>query len=273
MATQFSGAIAATSQGTAVTSGGGGSKGAYTELSASTDRESFLINARIRPTSQDYEGVLHLATGSAASEVDFMDLPFHGNVNDGNTLEFFFTIASGVRLSMAMTSTDAAATANVTVALTDDDSKGTCVQATLIGSSGGKGAVVDAGATINTKGAWVELDASIPHDFDYVMVNVGYNNNNAISPLHDFLIDIGTGASSSEVVAVSDIVHRHNTGETNGTWYPISFPFTSGMRLSARAQSSGNTGGDRVVDISIVGFNITAPSGGGGVQSSSGFFC
>lgn len=270
MAIEFAGADTSDSGLTAITSGTAGSKGGYTELISSTARESHLISVFIMPTSQDYEGVLHLATGADESEVDFLDVPFHGNEDEVHRFTVPFTVASSARVAAAMTSTDASATADVAIALSDDDSWGTCTEATLIGSSGGQGTDIDPGTPANTKPTnWTELTSSTPHDFDMLLINMGYSNNNAIGSRATWLVDIGTGASMSETALLENIPYKEQGFEIGHCPFVVYAPISSGTRVSARCQSSETDATDRIIDVSIVGFNLTAPAGGGGGGSES----
>jgi hypothetical protein len=265
MALEFAGADTANTALTTITSGSAGTKGSYTELIASTARASSLFTVNFHGISAT-EGVeLFFATGAAASEVDlFSIMCFTRATQVHNAVTLPFSVASGVRLSAATLSSGASETIGVSVGLSDDDSWGTSSEATLIGASGGKGAIVDPGGSVNTKGSYVELSSSAPHDMDFLVACIGGNENGAVNPQHDHLIDIAIGAASSEVVLVEDIFHVNPTSENSHSWYPIYAPISSGDRVSARAQSNGNNTADRLIDVSVLGVNLTAPTGGGG---------
>ena len=262
MAIEWAGADTSDSSGLAITSGSAGAKGSYTEIIASTARESHLITLMINTASVDHEGVLHLATGVASSEVDFLEIPFNGNEDESYSITVPYTIAVNARLSAAMTSTDGTSVAEISVGLSDDNSWGTCSQAELIGHSGGQGTDIDAGGTANTKGSWAQLIGTTSHDYDGLLVHMGYSNNPAQANFH-FLVDIGTGAALSEVPLLENLNFVTNAFELYGSYHWIYAPITSGTRVSARCQCDTTDATDRIIDVSLVGFNLTAPAGGG----------
>ena len=114
--------------------------------------------------------------------------------------------------------------------------------------------------------------ASSSHDYDYVVVCVG-TGGNASTGNEGFLIDIGTGAAASEVVVIEDILYQHSTLELGSLWFPIHVSIPSGTRISARCQSDTTNVSDRMTSVCVLGVKIIAPSGGGAVQTSNGFFC
>lgn len=279
MAIEASGANTASSTLTALTAGAVNTKGSYTELIASTARESKMITVQITGNSNKRNFRFWLATGAASSEVDVFSFRMWSGVvanADRTSFTFPFTVASGTRISAACSCNVATQAASIQVWLSDDDSYGTSTEATLIGNVSGdtaQGVDVDAGASANTKGSWTEISSSAPHDMDFLVLFVGQSANTGINPNHNFLIDIGTGAASSETVLVSDIYSLNDTNEAGNTCFPIYAPISSGDRVVMRCQSDNTDSNDRIIDCSILGVNITAPAGeGGATQTSYGYF-
>jgi len=276
MAIEFAGADTSNSSLTDVTTGSAGVKGSYVEFISSTARESSLITLSVANLTVDSNFEIFIAVGAVASEVDQFSISYWGNGEADFSYQtpavtFPFTIASGARVSIACMSTDSSAVVECSVALSDDDSFGTSTEATLVGASGGQGTDVDPGGTANTKGSWTELVSSSPHDFDFLVICLGRSNNNVTNTRSKTLVDIGTGSAASEVVLVPNVMSVNTTAETGNVWYSIYAPIPSGTRIAARAQCTDIDATDRILDVSILGVKITAPSGGG-VQSSSGFF-
>ena len=91
---------------------------------------------------------------------------------------------------------------------------------------------VTANSSTNTKGAWVELDASTAVTVDGFWVYAGSNN----STNYDSLVDIGTGAASSETVLIADLLFSRGDQDAGGN--PVFFPMSiaSGTRLAVRQQ-------------------------------------
>ena len=243
--------------------------GSYVELIASTARESYLLTVEMsnHDSGSNRSSIIQLATGAASSEVPFMTihLPF-GSVIYTTKVKFTvpFTIGSGERVSFRVKGSFGNTDVGVGITLSDDDSWGTCTQAELAGETNSEGVTIDPGGTSHTKGSWTEIISSTSHDYDLIVLTFGNNLNN-IATAASWLIDIGTGAASSEVAILSDLYHSVGTFENDFVHcMPIYVPIPSGTRVSARAQCSITDATDRLFDMTILGLNLTEPSGGGG---------
>ena len=90
-----------------------------------------------------------------------------------------------------------------------------------------------ASGSTNTKGSWVEIDASV--DFDaagfYLVIEHGSN------AAADKLLDIGEGAAASEVAIVSNLLLGQPVSFLAHAWQVhVPIPVKAGTRLSARLQ-------------------------------------
>lgn len=239
----------------------------YTELVSSTARESHLITVSIQGTTSAKENnKIFIASGGVDSETDIIELCFWSySYVTRSSVTIPFTIPAGTRVSVNSMSTAGSTPIDIALHLSDDDRWGTSTQASLIGSSSSEGTDLNAGSTLNTKPAlWTELTSSAPHDMDFLVVCVGQSNNASIGGTYEFLIDIAVGDVFSEVPIVENLSHTQQTVEAGNTWIPIYAPISAGDRVSARCQSNTTDAADRVIDISILGVNMVAPSGGGG---------
>jgi hypothetical protein len=96
---------------------------------------------------------------------------------------------------------------------------------------------VPSGGSTHTKGAWVQLAASLPFDVEGLLIS---SRHAATIP---FLLDLGVGAGGSEVVALADLQFGPTSGvggvfyHCDPFWIPLRIP--KGTRLSARNQSGG----------------------------------
>ena len=119
-----------------------------------------------------------------------------------------------------------------------------------------RGAVIDAGATANTKGAWVELISAVPSNIRALTFSIDQANDVARTAC-TWLFDLGIGAAGSEQVIVPNIqlaTDATSSMVTPNTFGPIPVGIPSGVRLAARAQCSINTAGDRTFGLAVWGF-------------------
>ena len=152
--------------------------------------------------------------------------------------------------------------------LSNDDSLGTSTSNETWGDQTGtsQGTDVDPGGTDNTKGSYSELIASSGIAADYLVV-FGGNSNNNNQTIQRYLFDIATGAASSEVDDIPNIPFFSHNQELVSTAYSFFHSVSSSTRVSARCQSDNAVAAgtnDRLIDIAIIAFDITAPAGGGG---------
>jgi hypothetical protein len=279
MANETIGTDTTASTGTLVTADSADTKGTYVQLVASTARESHRLQVTIKGAGDGAKGSyrVFLSTGAAASEVDFMSFIFWSGSGQGDSLTFEipFTIAASQRIACAASQgISSGTTFDISVNLCDTNTLGTSTELSTVGitgtNDGFKGTPIDPGGTANTKGSWTQIVASTSHDFDMMVVCIAANDNNNLTASKS-LIDIGTGASSSEVVLIGDINHQQSSFEDGITYFTIYEAVASGTRIAARSQCSITDATDRMVDVSIIGVNVTAPAGGGG-GGSWGFF-
>jgi hypothetical protein len=271
---EYGGVDLATSRGKEVISGtAGNDDGAYYELMPTTLRENHRVRLTVQATHPDAGCEVVIAVGPLNSEVDQFSVNFWTNSSGvipyttPSHMPIPFTIAAGSRITAKIISTDANVALRVSIMLSDDDSWGTSTEATLLGSTGGDGVVVDPGAVANTKPTgWTTIIESTPHDINYLMLCVGQNNNNNISGVHYQFIDIAKGIVSSEVPVFENVMHFLNGSEIGNTWYADFVDnIPAGTRISARMQSDVVLdANDRKVDICVLGVRVIAPAGGGG---------
>lgn len=120
---------------------------------------------------------------------------------------------------------------------------------------------VSNGGTANTKGSWVQLDASTTFDVDAVLVHLQAD---ALSVIYSSLVDIGIGAAASEQVIVPDI--QFSSDQWCGrAASPILLPckIPAGSRIAARhACSDANIGIFIGVHLINTGMAAMYPPGG-----------
>ena len=116
---------------------------------------------------------------------------------------------------------------------------------------------VDAGASADTKGAFTEIVASTTNPIHSLIVGVCPGSDVTTAALCYFMLDIAVGAATETVVIPNISLFRETASDqpkpTHHGPYPVSIP--AGSRISARAQCSVNTAGDRVVQVGIWGLD------------------
>jgi len=105
-----------------------------------------------------------------------------------------------------------------------------------IGVVNSSGTSVASSSTVNTKGAFVELTASMP-DSQCVTIALG---GVTVSGGADFLLDIAVGGVGSEEVIIPNILFSYQANFAVDWFKKLSFPISiqSGLRVSARVQST-----------------------------------
>jgi hypothetical protein len=99
------------------------------------------------------------------------------------------------------------------------------------GGSNYKGAPV-AGGSANTKGSWVQMAASCPHDSDALLISTQVSTGS-----RSCLADIGVGGSGSEVVVLSNLFLQAISAYQSGGTFLVPLQFKAGDRVSMRIQS------------------------------------
>lgn len=275
MAVQYEnlGADATNSDGTTLTGGSSGAVwGSWVELSASTARKNYWALASIVVDSDDTTFGIQIGTGAASSETPLVTLHAQGNgqASSGTPIYFPLTIDATTRVSARVQSTTAFATLQFSLNLNDDSRWGEATAYETIGFTSAQGTQIDPGGSANTKGSWTQLSAGTSHDYDYMLVMLSGNDNGAMGADVRGLLDIGTGAASSETVQLGNLGYRFGNTEEYGHLYGSHADIASGTRIAARAQANTTDATDRLLDVSVLGIQMTAPGGGGGATSIFG---
>lgn len=254
------GADASNSRGTTITSGTSNNKGSYSELIAATafDYDALLVTATSYIQSERH--LMDIAIGAGGSEIIIVEnffIPYR-------RADFVLTlipirVAAGSRIA-ARTQANNASKAQYTMI------HGVNFGWPMFGAGFGavetlgaetadtSGTTIDPGASANTKGAWTEFSAAIGDDYRALMAIFG-NDNDDTKPNENWLVDIGIGASGSEVVVVPDIQLATGTAQDgplpNGFVFPLLIP--AGERVAVRAACDTNTSPDRLIDAVLYG--------------------
>lgn len=240
----------------------------FTELDAATtdDADGFYLNILVNSQT---DMLIDIATGAASSEtviVADIQVSSSQNTTIQEVVEFYIPlpIVAGTRLSARCQASTGSKTCFLAPTLVSGEpySLMRCVRSDTYGANTADsgGTSVDPGASISTKGGWVQLSASIAADADYVVTLIG-NQLNAARTDSNFAVDLGTGANPNEVVLIPNMYARPNS-QSDGIrpheferWVP---KVPSGTRLVARASCGINDATDRLLDVSAITFTREA---------------
>ena len=236
-------------------------KGSWVELIASTsfDYEEFILELMGR----DGASVLvDIGIGAAASEVVIIpNIPVNLNGTGTGAVASIapipVKIPAGTRIAARSQSDSSSYSLDV---------KGLGKGNTLMQSPGrgivttyganvsdSRGALVDCGATANTKGSYTEITASTTYDLTDLIVCLGSINTFSITGT--YLMDIAIGGAGSEVVIIPN-VFLGSDGNFDGITpglikYEMGIP--AGTRLAIRAQCTSNNTSTRTFNAALVG--------------------
>ena len=248
-------------------------KGAWTELLASTSEAAKAIWVSVIVPNGSGPFLIDIGTGGAGAESAVIsNIPYAGgtatvlNVSSPG-LYIPISIASGTRIAARCQSATGGLTVQIAVYIVGGSNSATVATYGADTATSG-GTTVDPGATANTKGAYSEITASTSADIDTLVVAItGRANAAPASAL--FTMDVATGAAASESVVLPDLTFSSNSSADSwspNVWY---FPveIASGTRIAARAASQDNNSVDRLFDVIVFGVTGGQPSGGGGASA------
>lgn len=255
--------IAATaSGGTAlVTSATANAKGAYVTLIASTagDADSLLI-ALSKSGASDY--LVDIAIGAAGAETVIVPDLYVGNgtqIYQTAYYPFPVSLPAGTRLSARAQASSGLSVCEVAAYLL----KGNFARPGAYGkvvaygtaSADSGGTSVEPGAVLNTKGVYSTLISSTNEILRGFVLAFGGNNDTSRTTC-SWLMDLAIGGSGSEKIILPDFLLACNSN-ADALMPPVSpfmeFDIPAGTRISARAQCSITTSGDRLFDVFLYG--------------------
>lgn len=234
-------------------------KGAWVELIASTaeDYDALLVSWAI--SASNISNLIDVGIGGAGAEQVIVD-NLHTSIANSITEWFLIpkAIPAGTRIAVRSQSTTASAQARAGV---------TGMKAGWFYPQGGGdivtlgantadsgGTQLDAGATANTFGAWVQLTASTANPIKAMALRTGAINN-AAATAGQAVLQIGVGAAAAEQglfeVAFNIGAVGSNFGPMPPVWFPVSIP--AGVRVAARFMSTVTDATDRLMDVVAYG--------------------
>lgn len=279
----------AASHGTTVTtSATANTKGAWTQLTASTTGGAgfIVVQAAALGSSAMTSAAIDIGVGPAGAEaviasnllvmgpaggvymptIAYFQLPIEIRATSRISARAQCNIASAVPIYVSVQAFDQGFPGNPQIV----DTYGFNAATTF-------GTAIDAGSTINTKGSWVALSASTTYDLTGFMLAFDLQGDITSGQGNvQYLIDVGVGAAASEQIIVADLslFSLRNALPGGTSWNPAD---ASGMSLSnSNLTAATNTtaqAGIRAMAPRSTGklyFEVTAAAGGGGASGVSG---
>lgn len=249
------GATGTSSRGTAITSGSGVGtfSTAFTQLASSTDTDACaLIVSMIAQSTALFQVKLYV--GAASSETEFAHIPGPVNALGSMSLLVPIGVPAGSRITAKCCDSGGGGTMNVHVTLVRGSVGQSGVsRGSLVGVASNDFTDVDAGATINTKGAWTQIVASTTYDAKgYTLALLGDPSNETNM---NYLLDLAVGAAASEQIILADVqgnIEAYRGDSRPNIVGPIWTPIPAASRIAARVQSSTNGAADRIPKVGIV---------------------
>jgi len=240
----------------------------WVELVASTEVGGFH-DITIMGGDKYGDMLVDIAIGPAGSEVVLISNLYHRLVNASTHLRnssyyrLPIYIPAGTRISAKSQSTYNNAN-NIEVFSTISEQGGFGAENQLAlcktygaNTSDSGGTSVDPGATINTKGSWVELSSALEYDVKGLIITSGCQNNTYRATC-TWGVDIGIGTSGSEVELISSLpfaVHAYGDVITPNFTELLEVNIPKNTRLVARAQCTISDATDRLLDIIAYAFS------------------
>jgi hypothetical protein len=214
--------------------------GTYTEVDPSLSADAagiwFLINT-ISAGDTNTSTLLEFATGSGGAEVHWASVQVGYT---GNTQAYFVPgfIAAGTRVAVRLRSAvSAQGTGNFFVNFLSATKSVDVGAPVTMGhnTATAAGVSLTAPGSLNTKGAWTEIEDSTPAAFGALLVNLAAGGDTTMNAT-GVLVDIGIGAASAETVLIADIYVQGSTSESLVLRSPVTYgvDIPAGSRLSAR---------------------------------------
>lgn len=220
-------------------------KGAWTQLVASTAVDIHTLRVRQTAFALVFEGLYDIGVGGAGSEqVIVPNVPFGASFGTAHVFPVF--IPRGSRIAVRDQHAVSAGSATWPFELLYWTARRgrlnpRHVVAMGVNTATSRGVSMPALGVANTKSAWTEITASVPEPLSVVWLGCQANGDLAFSTDQGATIDLAVGAAGNEQIIVADghlldnnnTVWIQNAGMT-GQGYGVAIP--AGARLSARWQ-------------------------------------
>lgn len=248
-----------------VAAGAANVKGAWVQLVAASARDAHSVVLEIgldSGTSGIPGFLIDIGIGASGSEqIIVPNLFYDQRAEFSEAVLCMFRlplkVPAGSRLAARVQCVTASATFRVSAQLVSGEPSEDSVSRVYaygVDTATSRGTEIDPGATVDTKGAWVQLVAS-SDELSGLFITLGHGPVDTTTGCR-YLIDIGVGAAASEQVIVSNIA-VDSIIDGNLLLPAITDLFRTkipaGSRLAVRAQSSTVSATERQFDVALYG--------------------
>ena len=247
------------SGGVTVTTGSANTKGSYTQIISSTERETNLAIISITSSTVNRTILADIAIGAASSEVVIIPNLRYSSRNILQKYVIPINIPKGVRVSARAQDLVGSIEAYISVHLVSFSNSGSsgfshCDHLGVNTSDSGA-TQIDAGGTAYTYGSYAEIISSTARDYKAILPVI--TGADTAQTVDRFRVNVAIGASSSEQIIMPDLwAKTHNSEiEPSRFPYPAFCNIPAGTRLSANCMSTNNASGNRELDISLLVFS------------------
>jgi hypothetical protein len=239
-------------------------KGSYTELLAATgfDTSGLMLRLGGAPSASgvDSSTLLDIAVGAAGSEVVLVaNIPLGGYIS-GDRYAWVLPVRVPAATRIAARTQSAVTSQAITLQVVPFGGgflgpEG-YARATTYGSDTATSSAVQptTAGTLHTKGAWTQVNASIVNPMRALTVCVAAPVTNSATTAAG-LLDIGVGASGSEIVIVPNVNFSISSAE-QCQYVPITVPVNqpAGVRVACRYQSASTAAGAKP-SVAFIGYD------------------
>lgn len=249
-----------TGLGIALTGAAINTKGAYTDIIASTTMAAGHLLVELQPSGiTGGQALVDIAVGSAGSE-DVIISNLGVNTGSGFSVHSIivpYSIPKGSTIRARYQRNNASLTMRCSVKVfgTLDPPHTSLITTYGADTATSRGTPITVGASANVKSSWVEVSAgtTVPHR--WVLLHLGNQANTARTDA-GYLVDIGIGSAGSEDIMIPDLLFLIDDAldEPNPNYIgPLPLHITEGTRIAVRASSTITDATDRLFDVILYG--------------------
>ena len=235
-------------------------KGAYVDVYTPTPDPGGFLLVELNPGGvAAAQGLVDIAIGTAGNE---HIIAANLGVNSGTDqhphvipLPYAVPVGSTIRARYQRSNASLTVRCSVHVFAMTDLPRSQKIQTLGATTATSRGTSVDPGASINTKGSYVQLVAATDGPIKQLLLHFGNQANNARTSAN-FLADVAVGAAASESILIPNIPFAigGSADEPIPSYVgPLPCDIPSGSRVAVRGQSNINDATDRLFDVIAYG--------------------